>query len=89
LAIIALESCTLNLYNNMRASFSSTKYCKFFLKDKPCRIKDCKFYHTLVDKEDIIHNVGPLNTVSLFDGLVKVAIEYSVENIEIFEKLGV
>lgn len=43
----------------------------------------------MAEKGDYIENITPIHTVHLFDSLVKVAIEFALENIDLFTQLAV
>lgn len=41
----------------MRATFGTNKYCLYFLNNRKCMNKDCKYLHEIAKiKEDIIEN---------------------------------
>lgn len=37
----------------MRASFGTTKYCNFFLKNTECPNKECLYLHSLANDNNI------------------------------------
>jgi len=53
LAILALDNNFLEGLT-IRASFGSNKYCSHFLKNTQCLVKECLFFHSLVDESDYI-----------------------------------
>jgi len=53
LAILALDNTYLEGLT-IRASFGSNKYCSHFLKNTQCVVKECLFFHNLVDESDYI-----------------------------------
>ena len=55
LAILALNDLNL-LKSNLKASFGTTKYCTYFLKNLDCFNKECLYLHYYAEKEDIIKN---------------------------------
>lgn len=42
----------------IRASFGTTKYCSFFLKQLDCPNKECLYLHDLSDETNVIHRVS-------------------------------
>lgn len=50
----------------LRASFGTTKYCTFFLKNLDCPNKDCLYLHYLADDNDIIQRVSKLKLLALY-----------------------
>ena len=53
IAILSLDDKVIDNHL-IRASFGTTKYCSFFLKDIECTNKDCLFLHKWADENDII-----------------------------------
>ena len=53
IAILALDD-TVADNHLIRASFGTTKYCSFYLKNMVCTNKDCLFLHRKADESDII-----------------------------------
>lgn len=45
----------------VRATFGSTKYCSYFLRNLSCPNKDCLFYHYLVNEKELISKVNLFN----------------------------
>jgi CCR4-NOT transcription complex subunit 4 len=56
LAILAIDNVEIDDHI-LRASFGTTKYCSFFLKNCDCPNKDCLYMHNLADENDIINKV--------------------------------
>lgn len=56
LAILAIDNIEADDHI-LRASFGTTKYCTFFIKNSECPNKDCLYLHNLADDEDIIYRV--------------------------------
>ena len=53
LAILALDNIVVDNHL-IRASFGTTKYCSFYLKNMECTNKDCLFLHKRASESDII-----------------------------------
>ena len=53
IAILALDDTVVDNHL-IRASFGTTKYCSFYLKNMVCTNKDCLFLHRKADESDII-----------------------------------
>ena len=60
IAILSLDETMVDSHL-IRASFGTTKYCSFFLKNIECTNKDCLFLHKIADENDIIKR-GDLNS---------------------------
>lgn len=56
LAILAIDNFEVNDHL-LRASFGTTKYCTFFLKNCDCPNKDCLYMHNLAEDGDIVNKV--------------------------------
>lgn len=56
LAILAIDNIEVDGHL-LRATFGTTKYCNFFIKNCECPNKDCLYSHYLADENDIIHKV--------------------------------
>ena len=56
IAILSIDNIEAD-YHVLRASFGTTKYCTFFLKNLDCPNKDCLYLHSMADDEDIICRV--------------------------------
>jgi CCR4-NOT transcription complex subunit 4 len=57
LAILAIDNITADEHT-LRASFGTTKYCTYFLKNSDCPNKDCLYLHHIADENDIICKVN-------------------------------
>ena len=53
IAILALDDTVVDNHL-IRASFGTTKYCSFYLKNMECTNKECLFLHRKADESDII-----------------------------------
>ena len=53
IAILSLDDTVVDNHL-IRASFGTTKYCSFYLKNMECTNKDCLFLHRKADDSDII-----------------------------------
>ena len=53
IAILALDDTVVDNHL-IRASFGTTKYCSFYLKNMECTNKDCLFLHKKASESDII-----------------------------------
>ena len=53
IAILALDNTVVDNHL-IRASFGTTKYCSFYLKNMECTNKDCLFLHKKASESDII-----------------------------------
>lgn len=42
----------------IKASYGTTKYCAYFLKDRICTNSDCLYLHAEVNQNQIISKVG-------------------------------
>lgn len=62
LAILAIDNIVFDEHT-IRASFGTTKYCTYFLKNQECSNKDCLYLHCLSDDDDIINKVSRNLTV--------------------------
>lgn len=49
IAILSINGQNLPGLENLDASFSASKLCKFFVKQKTCLVKDCNFAHAVDD----------------------------------------
>jgi hypothetical protein len=49
--IETVDGCLLN-DKVLRASFGTTKYCSYFLRNRPCTNPDCMYLHELGDEKD-------------------------------------
>ena len=49
--IETVDGCVLN-DKVLRASFGTTKYCSYFLRNRPCTNPDCMYLHELGDDKD-------------------------------------
>ena len=56
LAILSVDNVQVEEHV-LRASFGTTKYCTFFLKNCDCPNKDCLYLHRMAEDEDIICRV--------------------------------
>lgn len=56
LAILSVDNVEVDGHL-IRASFGTTKYCTFFLKNCDCPNKECLYLHRMADEEDIICRV--------------------------------
>jgi CCR4-NOT transcription complex subunit 4 len=56
LAILSVDNVEVDDHL-IRASFGTTKYCTFFLKNCDCPNKECLYLHRMADEEDIICRV--------------------------------
>ena len=57
LAIISIDNIQADGHT-LRASFGTTKYCTFFLKNSECPNKDCLYLHNIANETDIICRVN-------------------------------
>ena len=53
IAILALQTQVSLINPKLRASYATTKYCKFYIKGKLCRASTCNFYHVGANEDDI------------------------------------
>ena len=51
-ALLAIQSKDISNMNKQEPFFATTKYCKFFLKGKKCKIRNCEFFHKVADTND-------------------------------------
>jgi len=56
IAILAIDNIEIDDHI-LRASYGTTKYCTFFLKNCDCPNKDCLYLHYLADENDIVNRV--------------------------------
>lgn len=56
IAILAIDNIEVDDHI-LRASYGTTKYCTFFLKNCDCPNKDCLYLHSLADDNDIVNRV--------------------------------
>lgn len=53
-AYISLLTCNVPDMPNLKVSFATTKYCKYFMKNSPCELENCSFAHSPCNFEDLI-----------------------------------
>ena len=56
MAILAIDNVEVDDHV-LRASYGTTKYCTFFLKNCDCPNNDCLYMHSLADDSDIVSRV--------------------------------
>jgi hypothetical protein len=49
---MGLDLLVTNDMDILRASFGTTKYCTYFLRNAPCNNTDCMYLHDLGEEED-------------------------------------
>ena len=76
-AIISIGSTFIPEHPKIKASYATTKYCKFYCKKKVCRVKGCNFYHDMAPNEDCIIVNDSLSNMQLFNLQMKYAFEYA------------
>jgi CCR4-NOT transcription complex subunit 4 len=54
IAILAIDNIAVDEHI-LRASYGTTKYCTFFLKNSECPNKDCLYLHHIADDNDLIN----------------------------------
>ena len=64
MAILAIDNIEVDDHI-LRASFGTTKYCTFFLKNSDCPNKECLYLHSIADEGDII-NRDDMNNKNIF-----------------------
>jgi hypothetical protein len=64
-AILAIDNIEVDNHL-IRASFGTTKYCSFFLRNTNCPNKECLYQHHLADDSDIIHRDDMNNNKNMF-----------------------
>ena len=67
---------------NIKACFATTKYCRFFLKNEPCLLKTCSFFHSPCACEDMIE-MEKYNSTQIQDLQKDIAINYIKANRQI------
>jgi len=65
IAILSIDNIEIDDHI-MRASFGTTKYCTFFLKNSECPNKDCLYLHALSEEKNVIHRVSNCFITILF-----------------------
>lgn len=65
MAILAIDNIEVDDHI-LRASYGTTKYCTFFLKNCDCPNKDCLYLHNLADDSDIINRDDMNSNTSIF-----------------------
>jgi CCR4-NOT transcription complex subunit 4 len=64
-AILAIDNIEVDDHL-LRASYGTTKYCTFFLKNLDCPNKDCLYLHYLADDSDIINRDDMNSNTNIF-----------------------
>lgn len=87
LSIIATHISQVESQLSLQASYATVKFCMFFVKKKPCRIKSCRFYHSYPPKSEIIFDVQELSkkagtNMALFDFQVEAAFQWSYKSFQ-------
>ena len=67
LAILSINLKKTEGLSKIDASFSATKLCKFFVKQKPCLVKDCHFMHSLDSFDQVLEEGSHVSKVLKFD----------------------
>ena len=65
IAILAIDNIEVDDHI-LRASFGTTKYCTFFLKNMDCPNKDCLYLHHLANDDDIINRDDMNSNTNVF-----------------------
>ena len=65
IAILSLDDTIVDNHL-IRASFGTTKYCQFYLKNVPCNNKDCVFLHRKAKENEIIKRNELISNKVLF-----------------------
>jgi hypothetical protein len=86
LAILAVDNI-IQEEHTIRATFGTTKYCSYFLKNLDCPNKDCLYLHSVAPEGDIISK-DDMNNKNVFQEQQKIAIEVSnILNKDVQKKL--
>jgi CCR4-NOT transcription complex subunit 4 len=87
IAILAIDNIEVDDHI-LRASYGTTKYCTFFLKNLDCPNKDCLYLHHLADDGDIINRDDMNSNTNIFYEQQLLAMKIGdIFNIEIKKKL--
>jgi CCR4-NOT transcription complex subunit 4 len=65
LAILAIDNLEIDGHV-IKASFGTTKYCNFFLRNDECYNKECLYLHSFAQDSEIIANKVRLNKKTVF-----------------------
>lgn len=74
-AILAVDECM--MYERIiRASYGTTKYCTFFLRDKPCPNPACLYLHTAAKEKDCFVKDDSFSNKDIFNDQQRLALEH-------------
>ena len=65
IAILAIDNIEVDEHI-LRASYGTTKYCTFFLKNSDCPNKDCLYLHHMANESDIINREEMNSNTNIF-----------------------
>jgi CCR4-NOT transcription complex subunit 4 len=65
IAILAIDNIEVDGHT-LRASYGTTKYCTFFLKNLDCPNKECLYLHHLADDEDLVNRDDMNSNTNIF-----------------------
>mmetsp|Transcript_2155 Transcript_2155/g.1945 ORF Transcript_2155/g.1945 Transcript_2155/m.1945 type:complete len:180 (+) Transcript_2155:504-1043(+) len=66
----------------IRASYGTTKYCSYYLKDQNCPNRDCLFLHHPGDDDDAFIKDENVSNKNLFNDQQKLAFDFLKKHIE-------
>ena len=88
IAILSINGGDLPGLQNLDASFSASKLCKFFVKRKTCLVKDCNFAHAVDDFGLILGNNCNVSQTLGFETQKRFVFANGVKNLGSLGKLN-
>ena len=87
IAILAIDNIEVDDHI-LRASYGTTKYCTFFLKNLDCPNKDCLYLHHLAEDSDIINRDDMNSNTNIFYEQQLLAMKLAdIFNVDVKKKL--
>ena len=88
LAILSVQSKRIDKFKNLQASYATTKYCKYYVQRKHCKIKACSYFHVTAPKSEIVYKMESLSNMNMFEMQIKKAFQYAIKNFDLFVNIG-
>jgi len=85
-AILAVDQFDI-FDRTIRASYGTTKYCTFFLRDQSCPNPDCLYLHRAANEKDTFMKDESSNNKSVFIDQQKMAVEHLQKHLPEIDKI--
>jgi len=86
IAILAVDQFDI-FDRTIRASYGTTKYCTFFLRDQACPNPDCLYLHRAANEKDTFMKDESSNNKSVFIDQQKMAVEHLQKHLPDIDKI--